>query len=247
MQGHSESPRLWEKHTDAILRELGLTPTTHKPCLYSGLINGKHVTFMHQVDNFAIVAPNERTANILLDMLDEKLTMPIKRQGLLDMFNGVNVTQTKDYVKVDCHTYIDKMCSKYLTSWLNKVPLLETQPTLLPLDSDWLKGFNAATRPMDPKEQAALKGLMQIKYRAGVGELIWAMTTCQPDIAFTSMKLSQLNSTPAEILYHGLKHAIRYLYMTHNDGIYFWRTQSRPDLPRRPTPHNQQQRTGSPP
>ncbi len=62
---------------------------------------------MRQVDDFAIAAPNERTANILLDMLDEKLTMPIKRQGLLDMFNGVDVTQTKDYVKVDCHTYID--------------------------------------------------------------------------------------------------------------------------------------------
>jgi hypothetical protein len=59
---------------------------------------------MRQVDDFAIAAPDERTANILLDMLDEKLTMPIKRQGLLDMFNGVDVTQTKDYVKVDCHT-----------------------------------------------------------------------------------------------------------------------------------------------
>jgi hypothetical protein len=113
------------------------------------------------------------------------------------------------------------MCSKYLTSWLNKVPLLETRPTPLPLDGDWLKGFNAATGPMDPKEQAPLEGSMQIKYCAGVGELIWAMTTCQPDIAFTSVKLSQSNSTPAEIHYHGLKHAIRYLYMTRNDGIYF--------------------------
>ena len=41
MQGHPESPRLWEKHADAILRELGLTPTIHEPCLYSGIINGK--------------------------------------------------------------------------------------------------------------------------------------------------------------------------------------------------------------
>jgi hypothetical protein len=34
MQGHPESPRLWEKHADAILREIGLEPTTHEPCLY---------------------------------------------------------------------------------------------------------------------------------------------------------------------------------------------------------------------
>jgi hypothetical protein len=26
MQGHQESPRLWEKHADKILREIGLTP-----------------------------------------------------------------------------------------------------------------------------------------------------------------------------------------------------------------------------
>jgi hypothetical protein len=32
MQGHPELPRLWEKHADAILQELGLTPTIHEPC-----------------------------------------------------------------------------------------------------------------------------------------------------------------------------------------------------------------------
>jgi hypothetical protein len=152
------------------------------------------------------------------------------------MFNGVNVVQMRDYIKIDCHTYINKMCSKYLALWLNKVPLLENQPTPLPLDGDWLKGFNAATGPTDPKEQAALKGSMQIKYRAGIGELIWAMTTCQLDIAFTSVKLSQSNSTLAEIHYHSLKHAIRYLYMTCNNGIYFWCTQPQPDLPNGPLP-----------
>jgi len=43
MQGHPESPRLWEKHADAILRECGLIPTVQEPCLYSGMINGQHV------------------------------------------------------------------------------------------------------------------------------------------------------------------------------------------------------------
>ncbi len=93
MQGHPESPPLWEKHANAILCKLGLTPTTHEPCFYSGLIEGKQIVFMRQVDNFAIAAPDERTVNTLLDMLNKKLTMPIKRQGLLDMFNGTYVVQ----------------------------------------------------------------------------------------------------------------------------------------------------------
>jgi hypothetical protein len=104
------------------------------------------------------------------------------------------------------------------------------------MDGSWLKTFNAAIGPDNPKEHAALKALMQIKYCAGIGELIWAMTTCSPDIAFTSVKLSQSNSRLAEHRYHGLKHAIGYLYMTQRDGIYFWRTRPRLDLPEDPLP-----------
>ncbi len=70
----------------------------------------------------------------------------------------------------------------------------------------------------------------------GIGKLIWAMTTCHPDIAFTCIKLSQLNSALAEHHYHGLKHAIRYLYTTQTDGIYFWQTSPRLDLPEGPMP-----------
>ena len=89
MQGHPESPRLWEKHADAILREIGLEPTTHKPCLYTGNIHGNRVIFLRQVADFAIATSDPKTADILLDMLDERLSIPIKRQGYLDMFNGI--------------------------------------------------------------------------------------------------------------------------------------------------------------
>ena len=53
-----------KKHADAILRKLGLTPTVHEPCLYLGVINEKHAIFKHQVDDFAIAAPDAHTADI---------------------------------------------------------------------------------------------------------------------------------------------------------------------------------------
>jgi hypothetical protein len=129
MQGHPESPQLWEKHTDAILCELGLTPTVHEPCLYFGTISGNQVIFKCQVDNFAIAALDEQTAIILLDMIDDELSIPLKCQDLLNMFNGINVTQTRYYIKNDCHTYINKFCEKYLATWLNKAPLLKPSKT----------------------------------------------------------------------------------------------------------------------
>ena len=114
MQGHPESPRLWEKHADAILRDIGLTPTVHEPCLYSGLINNTRVILMPQVDDFAIASPDEHTAALLLDMIDDKLSIPLKRQGLIDMFN-IDVTQTKYRPQHDATTAVAYADSDWAT------------------------------------------------------------------------------------------------------------------------------------
>ncbi len=94
MQGHPESPRLWVKHIDRILHDIGLTPTIHEPCIYSGLILGERVLFMQQVDDFAISAPSQPIANHLLDLIDDKLLIPMKRQGLVTLYNGLDIVQT---------------------------------------------------------------------------------------------------------------------------------------------------------
>jgi hypothetical protein len=236
MQGHPESPRLWEKHADAILREIGLKPTHHEPCLYTGNIHGNRVIFLRQVDDFAIATSDSKTADILLDMLDERLTIPIKRQGYLDMFNGINITQTRDYIKISCKSFIDKCCEKHLATWMSSYLIASARPTPLPCDPSWFKKFNAAIGNPDPKKQNDLAKAMNLSYRSGVGELIWAMTTCRPDLAFASVKLSQSNGCPHEHHYHGLRHALKYMYTTRDDGIYFWRTQPRMDLKEGPLP-----------
>jgi hypothetical protein len=84
----------------------------------------------------------------------------------------------------------------------------ENRPTPPPTDASWIKKLNAAVGLTNPKIQQQLATKMQIKYKGGVGKLIWAMMTCRPVIAFTSLKLSQSNSAQAKHHYHGLKHAI---------------------------------------
>ena len=54
--------------------------------------------FKRHVDDFAIAAPDEQTANILLDLIDDELSIPMKRQCYLDMYNGIDVIQTRDQV-----------------------------------------------------------------------------------------------------------------------------------------------------
>jgi hypothetical protein len=73
IQGHPESPRLWEKLIDKILRKIGLRPTTHEPCLYQGTYNGAYTVFMRQVDDFAIATSNGKTAAELIEEINTHL------------------------------------------------------------------------------------------------------------------------------------------------------------------------------
>ena len=115
-----------------------------------------------------MAAPDERTATILLDMIDDKLTIPMKRQGFLDMYNGIDVIQTRDYIKISCKSFIEKICAKYLISWMHNFTSTDDRPTPLPTDPTWYKKFNAAIGDPDPKQQAKLAKKMGLTYRCGI-------------------------------------------------------------------------------
>lgn len=57
------------------------------------------------------------------------------------------------------------------------------------------------------------------------------MVTCHPDVSFATVKCAQANATPAEVHFCAAKYCMRYLYVTLLEGIYFWRTTPRHDLP----------------
>ncbi len=155
IQGHPEELRLWEKHADAILRECGMTPTTHKPCLDSGLIHGQCVLFERQVDEFTVTVPSERIANILFDMIDNKLIFPLKHMGLVDLFNGIDAQQIRDWIKILVKTCVERIMDKHLKSRMN-VKTVPDRPTPLPLKQSFMRDFLSADGDPDEKAQAGL-------------------------------------------------------------------------------------------
>jgi hypothetical protein len=74
---------------------------------------------MCQVDNFVVASPDERIVNILFDMIDDHFTFPMKLMGLINLFSGLNIEQTHDYIKISCSTYINKILAKHLSDWLS--------------------------------------------------------------------------------------------------------------------------------
>ena len=106
------------KHADAIIQSCGLTPTKYEPCLYSGLVDGEHVVlFMRQVDDFAVAVPSARIGNLLFDTIDGQITFPLKRTGLVTLFNGIDIDQTGDYIKISCETYLDRIVENTWIHW----------------------------------------------------------------------------------------------------------------------------------
>jgi hypothetical protein len=169
MQGHPESPRLLEKHADCILRKIGLFSTMHEPCLYSGIINGQGVLFLRQVDDFTIACSDESTANRLLDMLYDELTIPLKQLGLLDLYNDLDVIQTWDYIKINCSAYLDKISIKHLSTWMKNFDVPTGRPTPLPGRESFIITFLSATGDPDHALQDKLAEKIGFGYRLGIG------------------------------------------------------------------------------
>ena len=147
-------------------------------------------------------------------------------------FNGVDVTQTRDYIKISCQTYINKVLDNHqwqeTTSQHNPIPMRD--------DSKYQTELETATPPT-LEEATALKNA-HFNCRQAIGEAICAMVTCRPDISCAVIKLSQCSTNPAAIHYKALRHLFQHLAPTQTRGIHYWRNKPNtmlqhtpPDIP----------------
>ncbi|KAL7523787.1 hypothetical protein ACHAXR_000330, partial [Thalassiosira sp. AJA248-18] len=72
---------------------------------------------------------------------------------------------------------------------------------------------------------------MGFGYRNGIGEAIYAMITARPDLSYAVTRSAQYSACPHELHYHGVRHMLKYMYITRDDGIYFWRATPNDHLP----------------
>ena len=198
MQGHPESGKLWQDFINGILlNKIGFKNSVHEPCLYQLNRFGEKILLLRQVDDFALACDSEETANRIWDLIKNKLVADLDWQGLIQRFNGIDVQQHQDYIHINCKTYIDKITRD--KPWLTSQEYEHNNPIPMNPDSKYMGEFDLTEGPVSPKECAKLEQEMEFKYRAATGELIFAMVTCQPDIAYAVHKVSQYNAKPAQI------------------------------------------------
>ena len=235
LQGHPESPRLWTILIDKIIQDLGFKPCHHEPCLYVNTnYNGEKVYFLRQVDDFAISARTEAIANEVINKINSKLSIDIKPLGIINRFNGVDIQQSRHFIKLYNKTYIRKILRD--KNWLNaSIPGNHTK--YLPMHNDRTYNKSIETSdPISPSELPSVEKEFGFTYKQGIGELIYAMVTCRPDISYPLIKLSQYSTKPARIHFEAVQSMYQYLKDTIDEGIHYWRKEPREDCPIDPVP-----------
>jgi len=185
------------------------------------MMDGKEVLFLRQVDDFSVAAENEVVCNKVIQEVSKHLKAPLKNLGKVNRFNGVEVDQTKYYIKIHNIQYIEKILTRH--GWLNdnynspKLPVPMRSDTKYKFELENAKGSDT------DKDRLTLEMKMKFNYRQALGEILYAMVTCRPDLSISVTKLSHYSQNPAEIHYVALKNVFRYLRSTRKDGLIFWR------------------------
>jgi hypothetical protein len=206
---------------------MGFQHTTHEVCLYfkDHDIHGL-ILVLRQVDNFIIGAKTMQLRLDIKQQIQDNMVYPLNELGVIKRFNGLDIQQTRHYVKISCQTYIGKTVEHH--KWQQE----HTANLPIPMrnDSTYLANLELSYGPEDVKEQQELETQMGCSYRQAIGELIFAMTICGLDISPAIIKLLQYLEAPAKCHYQAAKAIFTYQYATKHDGIYYWRPAAREDL-----------------
>jgi hypothetical protein len=230
LQGHPEAGALWEKMIVGILEgpELGFTSTTHERNLYRGTIDDALVLVCRQVDDFAIASTSPTAATKLIAIINAHATTESQGVGVKDdqgvgiRYNGVDVHQTREYIKLSCETYINRVLQTH--GWETPNAKETDRFDSVPLSSDLATVLMQVTGPLEgTPEHADLEVDVGFGYRQVLGELIYAYVICRLDIGFSITLLARFAQSPSREHYMALKGVTKYLRRTRDWGIIYWR------------------------
>ena len=94
-----------------------------------------------------------------------------------------------------------------------------------------VKSLETATPPTSTIEAKELEAKNGFSYRGVLGEIIYAYSTCRMELGNSVALLSKFASNPAQEHYTALKNVVLYMRDNRSDGIIFWRSEPRQDLP----------------
>ena len=236
LQGHPEAGVLWERLADDILiNKMGFQNTAHEKNLHQGLINGQPVLVCRQVDDFAVGTELESAAKEFFRLLRQHVETEyaavgkvIPDVGVFERCNGIDITQTRDCVKVGCESCIDRLLQTH--GWDSPSPKDSVNP--VPLNTSTANALMTVEGPREKTPEAmAIAKECGFSYRNVLGELICAFAIARLDIGHAVCFLARFSDRPHKDHFAALKGVCKCLRATKDWGIMHKRPKPLVDLP----------------
>jgi hypothetical protein len=224
LQGHPDSGEIWQTKVNEVLDRYKFTTTTHEPCLYRGLFRDKQILICRQVDDMLIAGEDISIVREFALEISKHLNVTIGEEPSTH-YNGLDILQTREGIKISCGTYIRKLQKAH--GWNEVSPR-----SLEPIDPNKVRELESNEGPnIDSPEGEELRKRNGFNYRGVVGEIVYAYITCRPDYAFAVSLLSRFNTCPAQCHYDAAKRCLKSLIRSADEGIWYWRRSNRMEFP----------------
>ena len=235
LQGQPDAGVLWERMiNDILINKMGFRTTTHERNLYIGEVDGKSVLVCRQVDDFAAGAATEVTARKFLDVIRSHVEaefdgMGVETpEGIYEHYNGLDIHQTRDYVKISVESYIMRVMQTH--GW-DTPSSKESAPTV-PMSPTVAERLQKLEGPVEKSPEARqIEKEVGFSYRNVLGELMYAYVVARLDIGFAVCLLARFSGHPHREHYNALKGVCLYLRKYKDWGIMYHRPSPLDDLP----------------
>jgi len=158
---------------------LGFKSTTHERNIYLGKVKDEIVYICQQVDDFAIASNSIAVGKYIIAKIDKKVTTSSK--GIGTEYNGIDVQQTQNYIKLHCKSYIEKVLLSH--GWTEPSPSELMRHNIVPISPDTVSHLQNLTGPLEhTKEHLEIENKAKFSYQGLLGELLYSYIVIHVEI-----------------------------------------------------------------
>jgi len=154
-------------------------------------------------------------------------------KGIGAKYNGIDILQMHNYIKLYCKSYIDKVLLSH--GWGEPSPTKSTRHDIVPISLDAVSCLQDLVGPPEnTKEHLKLEQKVKFGYWGLLGELLYAFVIVHVEIGNAIQFLSKFSSAPHQDHYLVLKNVCIYLWKHKSEGLIYWHSKPVDFLPEIP-------------
>ncbi|SGZ03881.1 BQ5605_C032g11027 [Microbotryum silenes-dioicae] len=202
--GLKQAGRIWNRHIDTSLRNLGYKATGTDHCIYSRIDDQQRPHYIAlYVDDLLIVSPHLDEIERVICGLEQRYG--VKRLGPAEYILGIQIRRLDDgSIALSQERYIMDVLARFHFD-------TTTRGTTVPMTP----GLSLTAIPGQGTER------IRSWYLQAIGSLLYISLGTRPDIAFAVSYLSRFANNPGRRHWIAVKHVLRYLRATYRDELLY--------------------------